>query len=141
MVTTLPLPDTSRADVEINVPLTNASAKPVQATLNAGFEGVTVSKEVTLAPGENNVKLSPAEFSQLTVQNPRLWWPNGYGKQELYHLKLSVSEGRDVSDTKQLRFGIREITYELSLLDGNGHLRRLEYSPTDARPGTSTSWT
>jgi len=37
------------------------------------------------------------------------------------------------SDGKQLRFGIREITYELSLLDSAGHLRRLEYSPTAAR--------
>jgi hypothetical protein len=135
VVTKLPLPDTNRADVEINVPLTNASDKPVRATLNAGFEGVTVSKEVTLAPGENNVKLSPAEFSQLTVQNPRLWWPNGYGAQELYHLKLSLSEGQGVSDTEQLRFGMREITYELSLLDRNGHLLRVEYSPTAARLG------
>jgi hypothetical protein len=32
-----------------------------------------------------------------------------------------------------LRFGIREVTYELSLLDSGGRLRRLEYSPTTAR--------
>ncbi len=63
------------------------------------------------------------------MQNPRLWWPNGYGKPELYHLKLSVATGRDVSDTKQLRFGIREITYELSLLDTAGRVRRVEYAP------------
>ncbi len=129
VITTLPLPDTTRANVEINVPLTNGSDTPAHATLSATFEGVTVSKEVTLAPGENTVKLAPAEFAQLTVQNPRLWWPNGYGKPELYHLKLSVSDGRQLSDTKQLRFGIREITYELSLLDSTGHLRRVEYDP------------
>ena len=131
VITTLPLPDTSKANVEINVPLTNTSATPARATLSASFEGVTVAKDVTLAPGDNIVKLAPAEFAQLTVQNPRLWWPNGYGKPELYHLKLSVTTGRDVSDTKQLRFGIREITYELSLLDSAGHLRRVEYAPAD----------
>jgi Exo-beta-D-glucosaminidase Ig-fold domain/Glycosyl hydrolases family 2/Concanavalin A-like lectin/glucanases superfamily/Glycosyl hydrolases family 2, sugar binding domain/Glycosyl hydrolases family 2, TIM barrel domain len=129
VVTTLPLPDNTKANVEIGVPLTNATDNPARATLTAAFEGVTVSKDVTLAPGDNIVKLAPAEFAQLTVQNPRLWWPNGYGKPELYHLKLSVTAGRDVSDTKQLRFGIREITYELSLLDGAGHLRRVEYAP------------
>src|SRR6202012_4993583 len=48
------------------------------------------------------------------------------------HLKLSVGDGREVSDTKQLRFGIREITYELSLLDEAGHLRRVDYSPAKA---------
>ncbi|HEX3470587.1 MAG TPA: LamG-like jellyroll fold domain-containing protein, partial [Silvibacterium sp.] len=137
VVATLPLPDTTRANVEINVPLTNASDTPTKATLNASFEGVTVSKDVTLAPGENTVKFAPAEFAQLTVQNPRLWWPNGYGKPELYHLKLSVTAGRDVSDTKQLRFGIREITYELSLLDSTGHLRRVEYAPAKARASDS----
>lgn len=133
VITTLPLPDTSRANVEINVPLTNASNTPTQATLNASFEGVTVSKQVTLAPGETTVELTPEEFAQLTVQNPRLWWPNGYGKPELYHLKLSVSADNAVSDTKQLRFGIREITYELSLLDSTGHLRRVDYTPTADR--------
>ncbi len=137
VITTLPLPDTSKANVEINVPLTNTSATPAKATLSASFEGVTVAKDVTLAPGDNIVKLAPAEFAQLTVQNPRLWWPNGYGKPELYHLKLSVTTGRDVSDTKQLRFGIREITYELSLLDSAGHLRRVEYAPAILPAGAS----
>jgi hypothetical protein len=133
VVTTLPLPDTSRADVEITVPLENLTDKPVQGTLNASFEQVTVHKDVTIAPGKSEVKLTPAEFAQLTVQNPRLWWPNGYGKQELYHLKLSVSEGNTESDARTLRFGVREITYELSLLDSMGHMRRVEYSPTVAR--------
>ncbi|HZD49962.1 MAG TPA: LamG-like jellyroll fold domain-containing protein [Silvibacterium sp.] len=137
VLTTLPLPDTSKANVEIAVPLTNASDTPAKATLTAVFEDVTVTKDVTLAPGTNTVKLAPAEFPQLTVQNPRLWWPNGYGKPELYHLKLTVSTGRDVSDTKQLRFGIREITYELSLLDSTGHLRRVEYAPSKRPAGDS----
>ena len=133
VVTSLPLPDTSRADVEITVPLDNASNAPVQGTLTASFEQVTVTKELSVAPGNSEVKLTPAEFHQLTVQQPRLWWPNGYGKQDLYHLKLSFAAGGQPSDTKNLRFGIREITYELSLFDGTGHLRRVEYSPTGAR--------
>ena len=133
VVTALPLPDRSRADVDITVPLENLSSSPVAGTLKASFADVTVTKQLTVAPGKNSVTLSPSEFSQLTVQNPRLWWPNGYGKPELYTLHLSFSEGTSVSDAKDVRFGIREITYELSLLDTAGHLRRLEYSPTAAR--------
>src|SRR5580704_4935310 len=133
IVTTLPLPDTSRADVEISVPLDNSNAAPVRGTLNATFEQVTVSKSLTVAPGKSAIKLTPAEFAQLSVQHPRLWWPNGYGKQDLYHLELSFTEGDKESDARLVRFGIREITYELSLLDSTGHLRRLEYSPTIAR--------
>lgn len=133
VVTTLPLPDTSRADVEITVPLENISNAAVNGTLKASFGETVVNKQITLTPGNNNLKLTASEFPQLTVQRPRLWWPNGYGKPELYTLKLSFSQGNSESDRKQLRFGIREITYELSLLDSSGHLRRLEYSPTIAR--------
>jgi hypothetical protein len=134
VVTTLPLPDTSRADVEISVPLENLSGAPVRGTLDASFDQVAVSKkDIVLAPGESIVKLTSAEFAQLTVQHPRLWWPNGYGRPELYDLKLSFTQGDEVSATKHVRFGIREITYELSLFDSTGHLRRVEFSPTDAR--------
>ena len=133
VVTTLPLPDTTRADVEITVPLENDSTTPSTGTLKAAFGDTTVTKQLTVPPGKSSVTLSPKEFSQLTVQHPRLWWPNGYGKPDLYTLHLSFSEGTTQSDAKDVRFGIREITYELSLLDSTGHLRRVEYSPTTAR--------
>jgi hypothetical protein len=135
VVTKLRLPDTSRADVEITAPLENSSDKPVHGTLKASFESVNVTKDITLPPGETNLQLTPSEFKQLTVQQPRLWWPNGYGKQELYHLKLTFTADNHDSDTKQLRFGIREITYELSLLDSAGHLRRVEDDPTLGKKG------
>jgi hypothetical protein len=133
VVTTLPLPDASRADVEIEVPLTNLSNAPVQGSVTASFDQVSVTKKVTLPPGESTVKLTPAEFAQLTVQNPRLWWPNGYGKPELYRLKLTFTSPAGTSDTKELNFGIREITYELSLYDSAGYLRRVEISLAKAR--------
>ena len=133
VVTKLPLPSIDKADVEITVPLENTSASPVHGTLKASFDQTTVTKDILVAPGKSTVTLTPKEFSQLTVQNPRLWWPNGYGKQELYKLKLTFSEGPAESDSRQVRFGIREITYELSLLDSTGHLRRVDYSPTAAR--------
>jgi hypothetical protein len=133
IVTKLPLPDTSRADVEITVPLENNSGAPAHGALKASFDQTTVAKTITVPLGGSTIKLAPSEFSQLNVQHPRLWWPNGYGKPELYDLKLTFAEGDKESDTKQVTFGIREITYELSLLDATGHLRRLEYSPTAAR--------
>jgi hypothetical protein len=133
VVTKLPLPDTSKAALGITVPLENWSSAAVKGTLQASFDGTDVSKDVTVAPGKSSVTFTPAEFQRLTIEHPRLWWPNGYGRQELYTLKLSFGEGGNESDAKQVRFGIREITYELSLLDSTGHLRRVEYSPTAAR--------
>ena len=51
----------------------------------------------------------------------------------MYQLKLDFSEGGKESDSKQVRFGVREVTYELSLLDSTGQLRRVDVSPTAAR--------
>ena len=109
------------------------SNKPVEGTVRVAIESVTVTKDVTVAPGKSEVKLAPAEFAQLTLQHPRLWWPNGYGKPELYTAKVEFSEGGAASDAKQVRFGVREVTYELGLLDSKGQLRRVEVSPTAAR--------
>ena len=133
IVTKLPLPATNQAAIDISIPLQNDSFDTVEGTLAASFENVNITKHVSLSPGENEVKLMPAEFAQLNVQNPRLWWPNGYGKPELYTMRLSFSDASGISDSKDARFGIREITYEMSLLDSSGHLRRVDYSPTVAR--------
>jgi hypothetical protein len=133
IVTKLSLPDTDQATVEIRVPLENDSSATVSGTLTASFENVRVVKDVSLPPGKSEVNLSPTEFGQLNVQQPRLWWPNGYGKPDLYTLNLSFTRNGKESDSKDVRFGIREITYEISLLDSTGHLRRVDYSPTVAR--------
>lgn len=124
--------DTSQAAIEITVPVTNLSDKPIEATVNATVETTAVHKNVMLAPGANVVKLSPVEFSQLNLQHPRLWWPNGYGKPELYTATLDVRSAGNTSDAKSVRFGVREISYELSLLDSSGHLRRVEFTPSAA---------
>ncbi|MGI4756496.1 MAG: glycosyl hydrolase 2 galactose-binding domain-containing protein [Janthinobacterium lividum] len=133
VITRLPLPDTSTADVEINVPVRNNSASAVSTTVHARFEGVDVSRTVSVPPGDTTVHLTPAEFPQLHVTTPRLWWPNGYGRPDLYHLMLSLETGGAASDRAETTFGMREITYELSLFDSAGRLRRVEVSPTEAR--------
>ncbi len=130
VVTTLPLPDRSHADVTVTVTLENLASTPVAGELKAGFDDVAVAKTVTLQPGLNTVALTPAEYHQLTVPHPRLWWPNGYGEAALHDLTLSFDEGGTVSDVKSLKFGIREITYELSAFDQDGRLQRVELDPS-----------
>lgn len=131
VVTTLPDPDsTATADVEISVPLTNHLDRPVAAAVRAAFDQVAIVKPVTLPPGTSTVILSPREFPALRVSHPRLWWPNGYGEPTLHTLTTSVSTDGQESDRQVTRFGMRQITYELSLLDSTGHLRRLEVNPS-----------
>jgi hypothetical protein len=135
VITELPLPDTSRADVAVQTKLHNASDAVQQGTLRGSVEGVKFEQPVTLQPGETKtVGFTPKEFPQLTVQHPRLWWPNGYGKPELYHLQLNfvTADGKE-SDDAEVRFGIREISYEFEVKKPDGTHERVEYTPILAR--------
>jgi hypothetical protein len=134
VVTTLPEPaSTDVAEVTIDVPLVSHLDQPVSAQISAAFDDVAITKTVTLVPGATKVTLRPAEFAALRVRHPRLWWPNGYGEPALHTLTVSVAAAGQDSDRHVTRFGMRQITYELSLLDGAGHLRRVEINPSAAR--------
>jgi hypothetical protein len=129
VITTLPQHDTSEADVEVDVPLNGASRQAVRGELHIAFDDVTVTKSVTVNSETANVRLAPADFAQLKIKQPRLWWPNGYGEPTLHTMKVSFTAGGRTLSEKQIRFGMREISYELSLLDSQGALRRVEFSP------------
>jgi hypothetical protein len=130
VITTLPNPDRSEADIEIEAPVTNTAGTPIDGDLTAAFDDVKVTKHVHLAPGETLVRLEPAEFAQLKVQHPRLWWPNGYGDPVLHTLMVTFANGQKTSAARQIDFGMREVSYELSLFDATGHLRRVEVLPS-----------
>ena len=130
VVTQLALPRTDVADISITVPVVSDHAGATTATVEARFEGVSLRKTLELPPGQSEIKLDPTEFPQLHLRNPRLWWPNGYGSPELYTLTLNLEDGTNESDTQSLRFGVRQLTYELSLFDHLGQLRRVEVDPT-----------
>jgi hypothetical protein len=130
VVTKLPLPQTAPAAVSISIEATNLSDQPQSGMLTANVEGLDAIKaNVSLAPHEKKL----IKLDALAVAQPRLWWPNGYGTPELYNLKLAFAgAGGKVSDQKQTRFGIREVTYELSALDPQDAIRRIEFAPTVA---------
>jgi hypothetical protein len=131
VVTDLPLPRTDSADIYITVPVRNDSPGPQTVTVRATFDNVSVEQSVNAPPGLTEVEFAPSTYPQLHVLNPRLWWPNGYGDPALHDLTISASDGGAISDTKKLRFGIREVSYDLSLFDSAGQLRRVNVQPTD----------
>jgi exo-1,4-beta-D-glucosaminidase len=59
------------------------------------------------------VTFSPADFPQLNIKNPLIWWPWQYGKPNLNHIELSVAHDSKLSNTITEDFGIRQITSEL----------------------------
>lgn len=112
VITDLPLPKTDSADITVHATLQNTSAKPQTGTLEGAIGDITFSQKVTLKPNETrDLTFDPKSTPALHIANPKLWWPNGYGPQNLYTLHLHfVEHGRD-SDAHDTSFGVRKITY------------------------------
>lgn len=58
----------------------------------------------------------PAIFTSMSmgiaVPNPELWWPAGYGEQNLYDVTVELLHGGEVADTYSTRMGIRQLTLD-----------------------------
>ncbi len=113
ITTDLPLPSTDSADVAVRATVENLTSKQQKGTLEGDFEDVHFSQSLILAPNSKQlVNFDPKTTTVLHIANPKLWWPNGYGPQNLNTLHLHfVQRGRD-SDVRDITFGIRKITYE-----------------------------
>jgi len=112
ITTDLPLPKLDSADIKIQVTLRNVSDQPQKGVFKGMFGDVPFQQAIEIpANATKVVKLDPATTPQLRVQNPKLWWPNGYGPQNLYPVHLAFEAGGAVSDSKDFNIGIRKITY------------------------------
>ncbi len=53
----------------------------------------------------------------LHVEDPSLWWPNGYGEQTLYDYEIVQTQNGVPVDTKKGYFGFREVELDKRVLD------------------------
>lgn len=48
-------------------------------------------------------------LTTVKIENPKLWWPNGYGSPNLYSYSVKLIRNGNVLDGSRGRFGIREV--------------------------------
>lgn len=117
MVTThFPSADSvDRADLTATAQLQNSTDKPITGTLEALFSGIHIRQAVTLDPNETrSVSFTPEQFAELHVKQPKLWWPAQLGTPTLQNLTVRFLVNGAPSDESQTRFGIREVTSEIT---------------------------
>jgi hypothetical protein len=134
VITDLPLlPDLSQADLTLKVELQNHSNRRRSGTLKVGLGNTRFSHPITLEAGEiKALSLDKSAHPELSLRQPRLWWPNGYGEQNLYALSLRFElEGGGTSDVRNTKVGIRKLTYNQDSLT----LR--DVSKVDGKTGTA----
>ena len=66
-------------------------------------------KKLVLDSGEK-IDIS---LNDIIIENPKLWYPNGYGEASLYNMELKVEIDGILSDKKNFNFGIRTFKYEM----------------------------
>ncbi|HCE42798.1 MAG TPA: hypothetical protein DET40_04560 [Lentisphaeria bacterium] len=83
-------------EVKVNCEVFSPDGEKTSMKIILGKEEFT--KDIQLNPGLNNIT------GTVTVKNPQLWWPNGFGAQHLYDLSVSVGE----TEIKK-KLGLRKI--------------------------------
>jgi hypothetical protein len=112
VTTDLPLPRTDTADVGVLTTVENLTDQPQKGVLKGNIGDIRFETEVELAPHSSQlVNFDPKRMQALHIDHPKLWWPNGYGPQNLYKLHLSFEVQHKVSDSQDISFGVRKITY------------------------------
>jgi mannosylglycoprotein endo-beta-mannosidase len=92
--------------IKVTAELKNSSAKEVSGSLVYTIDGKKVVQSVLLKPNS----MSEIKFPDLVLRNPKLWWPSGYGKQDMYPLHISFLEKNiKLCDSQTVNVGIREI--------------------------------
>jgi len=126
-VADLPLPATDVARLRISVNAQNIADAEVTGTLRAIISDVdnieqggtskgdgrqiAIAQTVTLSSGQTKqIQFTSDKFGELTISEPRLWWPNPLGPQNLYNLRLEFEIDGQVSDSTSINFGICKVT-------------------------------
>ncbi len=107
------------ADLALWVTIRNRSSARaggrLVGTITGQGEPIHFSKEVTVEANQSDtIRLDKETVPALHVEDPRLWWPNGYGPQNLSKLTLRFEMGKQVSDEQTVQFGVRKIEYQVA---------------------------
>jgi len=131
LVTDLPnLPDTSVAKLSLNLSLSNNTdvAKKGKLTVSIkpeNFAGLPVQftqDETVKGNSSEEISLDASKISQLLIHQPHLWWPNNYGRANLYRIRLQYSDAAGIQDDTTFVFGIRTVGSKATTV--NGFVRR-----------------
>jgi beta-mannosidase len=57
----------------------------------------------------SKVEVADRTEASIRVNDPQLWWPHGYGEQNLYQLKITLETEASIVDSREYQIGLRTI--------------------------------
>jgi exo-1,4-beta-D-glucosaminidase len=112
VTTKFDLPSLAVAHLRVDAMAVNYTDKAEDAIIKGKINGtVNFEQKVHLLPREKKqVTFSAANYPQLNIKDPHIWWPWEYGKPELNRIELSLSTGNEMSNELSENFGIRQVS-------------------------------
>lgn len=115
----LNIDDFSSAELTISTVLKNNTKQEQTVSLLGEFGDTAFIYDVLLKAEESEkVILTSKEVPALSLLQPKVWWPRGYGKANLYQLKLEAQVNSTTSSKENVQFGVRKIS---DYKNDNGH--------------------
>ncbi|MHC4160094.1 MAG: beta-mannosidase, partial [Planctomycetota bacterium] len=91
------------ADVKITAKLKTLKTKEFLCKVNLSCAEQTIKHNLTFTAGEDS------QSTVIRIERPHLWWPTGYGQQNLYQLDCQLLSGNEVIDKIQKKTGVRTV--------------------------------
>ena len=119
--------DTTLAKLSLSLKLFNHGNSNEAGKLDVkispeNFRGKSIHFTRIVAAGTNSptlIEMNAANTRQLTVLKPAVWWPNGYGKPNLYRIRIQYIGSSGVSDDTSFVFGIRTVSSKAVEINGS----------------------
>lgn len=105
--------NTKVANYTLQLTVTATEASKCQVQLALPEAGILAKQKFVLAKGENLLELP------LTIENPKFWWPRGYGEAYLYKAAIEVESGGSVQKLED-KLGVRRVAL-IQTPDSIGH--------------------
>jgi beta-mannosidase len=119
--------DKSSAILDLDICLDIDKSSNLTLSGDISFEGeskATFKKTVSPAKQDDIIK------ETIPLENPELWYPNGFGKQPLYDLHIRLMKGKKVLDEWEGVFGIRIVKLNMEKdLDGRKFVFEINHEP------------
>jgi hypothetical protein len=117
----LDVPDLQHADIKLAFDVTNHASAARPGTVNIRVKdssGHVVTVEMPFDGKSQHIVLTPADYPQLRIEKPEVWWPAGEGAHPLYTVDVEIRTARGQTAHAEMHFGIRKVETGIDPLTG-----------------------
>ena len=91
------------AELEVELDVVAEKENDLKITLNELLTGAEFKNDFEIDGGHNELRFN------ISIPNPKLWWPHGHGNQILHHFSLKVETHNQLENLEK-KLGIRDST-------------------------------